>query len=107
MPDIHITGDEKNRLPGIVNMVFDGIAGESLMNVLNLKGICVSTSSACNSGKDEPSHVLTALGLSEPHAKSAIRISYGRYNTMQEVDAIVAALCDACGKIAGAGKTEL
>ncbi len=103
MPGIRINGDEKNRLPGIVNIVFDGITGESLMHLLNLKGICVSTSSACTSGKDEPSHVLMALGLSEQQTKSAIRISYGRYNTMQEVNAIVAAICEACGKIAGAG----
>ena len=103
MPGIHINGDKRNRLPGIVNIGFDGITGESLMHLLNLKGICVSTSSACTSGKDEPSHVLTALGLSEQHTKSAIRISYGRYNTMQEVNAIVAAICEACGKIMGAG----
>ncbi len=103
IPGIHINGDEKNRLPGIVNIVFDGITGESLMHLLNLKGICVSTSSACTSGKDEPSHVLMALGLSEQQTKSAIRISYGRYNTMQEVDAIVVAICEACSKIAGAG----
>ena len=103
MPGIHINGDEKNRLPGIVNIVFDGIKGESLMHLLNFKGICVSTSSACASGKNEPSHVLMALGLSEQQAKSAIRISYGRYNTMQEVHAIVVAICEACGKIAGAG----
>ena len=103
MPGIQINGDEQNRLPGIVNITFDGIAGEALMHVLNLKGICVSTSSACASGKHEPSHVLMALGLSEQQAKSAIRISYGRYNTMPEVNAIVAAICDACGKIAGAG----
>ena len=103
MPGIQINGDEQNRLPGIVNIVFDGIAGESLMHLLNFKGICVSTSSACASGKNEPSHVLMALGLSEQQAKSAIRISYGRYNTMPEVNAIVAAICDACGKIAGAG----
>ena len=103
MPDIHINGDEQNRLPGIVNIVFDGIAGEALMHLLNFKGICVSTSSACASGKNEPSHVLMASGLSEGQAKSAIRISYGRYNTMQEVNAIVAAICEACGKIAGAG----
>ncbi|MFC1509847.1 cysteine desulfurase family protein, partial [Candidatus Omnitrophota bacterium] len=101
MSNIHINGDEKNRLPGIINIVIDGIKGESLIHLLDLKGICISTSSACTSGKEEPSHVLMALGLSEQQAKSAIRISYGRYNTMQEVNAIVTAICDACGKIAG------
>ena len=53
-----INGDYKHRLPGIVNLGFDGVSGESLMHLLDLKGVCVSTSSACTSGKDEPSHVL-------------------------------------------------
>ena len=69
------------------------------MHLLDLKGICVSTSSACMSGKDESSHVLMALGLSEKQAKSAIRISYGRYNTSQEVESIVNAVCEAHDKI--------
>ena len=99
IPSIIINGDENNRLPGIVNIVFDGVTGESLMHLLDLKGICVSTSSACTSGKDEPSHVLMALGLSEQQAKSAIRISYGKYNNMDEVESIVANICHAYDKI--------
>jgi len=99
---IIINGDENNRLPGIVNIVFDGVTGESLMHLLDLKGICVSTSSACTSGKDEPSHVLMALGLTEQQAKSAIRISYGRYNNMDEVETIVANICIAYEKILAA-----
>lgn len=69
------------------------------MHLLDLKGVCVSTSSACTSGKDEPSHVLLALGLSEQQAKSAIRISYGRYNTADEAKVIVKAVCDAYAKM--------
>ena len=102
IPNIIINGDENNRLPGIVNIVFDGVTGESLMHLLDLKGICVSTSSACTSGKDEPSHVLMALGLSEQQAKSAIRISYGRYNNMDEVETIVVNVCNAYNKILAA-----
>jgi cysteine desulfurase len=64
-----------------------------------LKGICVSTGSACNSGKNEPSHVLLALGQTEVQATSAIRISYGRYNTIEEAETIVDAVCSAYGKI--------
>ena len=60
-----------------------------MMHLLDLKGICVSTSSACNSGKDEPSHVLLALGLTAEQAKSSIRISYGRYNTIEDAETIV------------------
>lgn len=99
IPLVRINGDCENRLPGTVNLGFDNISGESLMHLLDLKGVCVSTSSACNSGKDEPSHVLIALGLSEQQAKSAIRISYGKYNCTDEVKNIVTAVCDAYAKI--------
>jgi len=102
VPNIYVNGEAGNRLPGIVNIAFDNISGESLMHLLDLKGICVSTGSACTSGKDEPSHVLMALGLSEKQAKSAIRISYGRYNTMQEVESVISAICNAHDKILGA-----
>jgi len=98
-PNIYVNGDPKNHLPGIVNITFDNISGESLMHILDLKGICISTSSACTSGNGKPSHVLMALGLSEKQAKSAIRISYGRYNTIQDAEAIVAAICSAYNKI--------
>ncbi len=99
IPSVRINGDYKNRLPGTANLGFNNVSGESLMHLLDLKGVCVSTSSACNSGKDEPSHVLIALGLTEQQAKSAIRISYGKYNYMDEVGTVVTAVCDAYNKI--------
>lgn len=102
IPSVRINGDAENRLPGMVNLRFDGVSGESLMTILDMKGVCVSTSSACNSGKDIPSHVLLALGLSEEQAKSAIRISYGKYNTLEEVEYVVSAICDAYNKIKSA-----
>lgn len=101
-PTVIINGDENSRLPGVASFVFDGVTGESLMHLLDLKGICVSTSSACTSGKDQPSHVLMAIGLTEQQAKSAIRISYGRYNTRNEVETIVATICNAYNKILAA-----
>ena len=104
IPSVRVNGDTEKRLPGTVNLRFDGVSGESLMNLLDLKGICVSTSSACNSGKDIPSHVLLALGLSEEQAKSAIRISYGRYNIHEEIETIVEILCKAYSKISNASK---
>lgn len=97
--NIRVNSDCENCLPGIVNISFDSISGESLMHLLDLKGICISTSSACTSGRDEPSHVLMAIGLSEKLAKSAIRISYGRYNTVQEIEFIISAICNAYDKI--------
>lgn len=99
IPSVRVNGNSDCRLPGTVNLGFDGVSGESLMHLLDLKGICVSTSSACTSGKNKPSHVLLALGLSEQQAKSAIRISYGRYNTAAEVEKVIIAVCNACSKI--------
>jgi cysteine desulfurase len=104
IPEIRINGEGAKRLPGTVNITFPHVSGEALMHLLDLKGICVSTSSACNSGKDEPSHVLLAMGLSEQQAKSSIRISYGKYNKAEETSVIVSAICDACGKITGIRK---
>ncbi len=99
IPSVMANGDSKSRLPGTINLCFDGVSGESLMHLLDLKGVCVSTSSACTSGRDEPSHVLLALGLTEQQAKSAIRISYGKYNCADEVGKVVTAVCDAYEKI--------
>jgi cysteine desulfurase len=99
IPGVKINGEGTKRLPGTVNITFSDVSGEAIMHLLDLKKICISTSSACNSGKDVPSHVLLALGLSEEQAKSSIRISYGKYNTAEEVSVIVSAICDACGKI--------
>lgn len=101
IPSVRVNGDNACRLPGTINLGFDGVSGESLMHLLDLRGICVSTSSACNSGKDEPSHVLLALGQTEQQAKSAIRISYGRYNASSEVETVVSAVCDGYNKIMG------
>lgn len=99
IPSVRVNGDSENRLPGMVNLCFDGVSGEALMHLLDLKGVCVSKSSACTSGKDEPSHVLLALGLTELQAKSAIRISFGKYNRAEEIGRIVMAVCDAYEKI--------
>ena len=99
IPGIIVNGENAERLPGILNITFSDVSGEAMMHLLDLKGICVSTSSACTSAKDEPSHVLIALGLSEQQAKSSIRISYGRYNLLQDTVDIVKAIVDARRKI--------
>jgi cysteine desulfurase len=101
---VRVNGDSDCRLPGTLNLGFDGVSGEALMHLLDLKGICVSTSSACTSGKDEPSHVLLALGQTEQQAKSAIRISYGKNNSESDVAEIVNAICSAYTKITNASK---
>ena len=85
----HLNGARDYLLPGIVNIGFDGIIGESLVLLLSQKGICVSSGSACTSGNLAPSHVLTAMGQTEEQAKSAIRISLSRFNTPAEIDYIL------------------
>ena len=99
IPEVRINSESANRLPGIVNVTLPHASGEAMMHLLDMKGICISTSSACNSGKGTPSHVLLALGLSEQQAKSSIRISYGRYNTIEEAKKIVTAISGAYSKI--------
>jgi len=99
IPSVRVNGSISHCLPGIVNFGFDGISSESMLHLLDLKGIYISTRSACTSGKVKPSHVLLALGQSESQAVSAIRISYGRYNTSDEVEKIVDAVSDAYHKI--------
>ena len=99
IPSLKVNGNLDKRLPGIINIGFDGVLGESVMNLLDLNGICVSTSSACTVGNGNPSHVLLALGLTERQARSAIRISYGRYNTTDDVKKIVEAINNAYKRI--------
>ena len=102
IPGIKFNGGYAEQLPGVLNVTFPNASGEAMMHLLDLKGICVSTGSACYSGKDEPSHVLLAIGLTEQQAKSSIRISYGRYNTGEDAKEIILAVCEAYEKIAAA-----
>jgi cysteine desulfurase len=96
---IRFNAKNAERLPSILNVTFPDASGEAMMHLLDLKGICISTSSACSSGKDEPSHVLLALGLSEQEAKSSIGISYGRYNTLKETKEILKEISDIYKKL--------
>ena len=71
-------------------MYFDAIDAESLVIALDLKGLAVSTGAACSSGAIEPSHVLSAMGITPDRARSSIRLSLGHQNTMEEVDLAIA-----------------
>jgi cysteine desulfurase NifS len=89
-----VNGDSEHRVPNISNLSFDGIDGESLLIALDLKGIAVSTGSACASGSLEPSHVLTALGLAREAVRGSLRISLSAYTTREEIDYLIAALSE-------------
>jgi cysteine desulfurase len=84
--NVRVNSNPEHRQPNTLNVTFDGIKGESLVMALDLEGVACSTGSACASGSIEPSHVLTALGLSGDEARSSIRLSLGRYNTEADVD---------------------
>lgn len=85
----YINGDLTKRLPGTVNMYFEGIEGESLLLLLDQKGICASSGSACTSGSLDPSHVLLAMGVPVAFAHGSLRLSLSEYNTDEEVDLIL------------------
>jgi cysteine desulfurase len=83
LPDVSVNGGYGPRLPSISNIAFSGVDSESLLMALD--GVAASTGSACTSASIEPSHVLKALGLSEPRQRSSVRFSFGRQTTLEEV----------------------
>ena len=85
IPHSVLNGDRERRVPGTVNLCFEGIEGESLLLLLDAKGIEASSGSACTSGSLDPSHVLLALGLPHEVAHGSLRLSVGEYNTMEEM----------------------
>ena len=89
IPHSKINGSLEHHVPGTVNMCFEGIEGESLLLLLDSKGICASSGSACPSGSLDPSHVLLAIGLPHEVAHGSLRLSIGEYNTMEEIDHII------------------
>jgi cysteine desulfurase len=90
-----VNGAGAPRVPNTSNICFDGIDGEALVIALDLRGFAVSTGAACSSGAVEPSHVLLATGLSEEQARSTIRISLGKTNTREQIDALIGAVVSA------------
>lgn len=99
MPEVRVHGARKEHLPGLLNIGVPGVRGESLVHLLDLKGICVSAASACSAGADVPSHVLRAMGYSEREAMEALRISYGRENTQEEAQRVAEEIVCAVQKI--------
>ena len=89
IPHSALNGDPVHRLPGNVNFCFEGIEGESLLLLLDAKGICASSGSACTSGSLDPSHVLLAIGRPHEVAHGSLRLSLCEWNTEAEVDIIL------------------
>ena len=92
IPHSAVNGDLKHRLPGNVSFCFEGIEGESLLLLLDQKGICASSGSACTSGSLDPSHVLLAIGRVHDVAHGSLRLSLCEWNTMEEMDHILKAV---------------
>ncbi|GAC1655252.1 MAG: cysteine desulfurase NifS [Acidobacteriaceae bacterium] len=90
--DAGVNGEGARRVPNTSNIWFDGVEGEPAVISLDLKGIAVSTGAACSSGAIEPSHVLTAMGLSAERARSSLRFSLGKHNSEADVDFVLATL---------------
>ena len=92
IPHSALNGDPVNRLPGNVSFCFEGVEGESLLLLLDAKGICASSGSACTSGSLDPSHVLLAIGRPHDVAHGSLRLSLCEWNTDEEVDRILDAV---------------
>lgn len=89
---VRVNGSMIHRLPNNISLLFDNVVGETLVLALSLRGICVSSGSACTSGSLDPSHVLTAIGRTDEEAHEALRITLSMYNTMEEADIVVDAI---------------
>ncbi len=94
VPDTLLNGHRERRVPQNANVTFHYVEGESITLHLDLRGFAVSTGSACFSRSLEASHVIMGIGGDHERAHGSVRFSFGRYNTMEEVDAAVAAVSE-------------
>ncbi len=101
IPHSVLNGDAKTRLPGNVNFCFEGIEGESLLLLLDDKGVCASSGSACTSGSLDPSHVLLAIGRVHDVAHGSLRLSLSEENTDEEIEYTIGAVKDVVGYLRG------
>ncbi len=99
IPFARLNGDRVKRLPGNVNISFEFIEGESLLLMLDLKGIAASSGSACTSGSLDPSHVLLAIGLPHEIAHGSLRLTFGESNTEEDVDYLIEVLPSLVAKL--------
>jgi cysteine desulfurase len=102
VPDAHVHGDPVERLPGNAHLGFPGCEGDSLLMLLDARGIECSTGSACSAGVPQPSHVLLAMGCDDEGARHALRFTLGRTTTEADIDALVEAIGPAVERARGA-----
>jgi cysteine desulfurase len=103
---VKISGATAPRVPNTSSMSFESVDGESIVLGLDLRGIYVSTGSACSTGDPEPSHVLLAMGLSPKEAQGSIRISLGKDTREEDIDSVVGALADTVKRLRGISSIE-
>jgi cysteine desulfurase len=92
IPCVSLNGGIDNRLPNNINFAFEGVEGEAILLGLDMAGIAASSGSACSSGSLEPSHVLLALGQTAELARSSLRVTLGKQNTMEEINYFIKTL---------------
>ncbi|MDO5845854.1 MAG: aminotransferase class V-fold PLP-dependent enzyme, partial [Methanocorpusculum sp.] len=99
IPASHLNGHPTARLPNNTNITFEYVEGESILLFLNMRGICASTGSACNSASLEPSHVLLAMGVPAGSAHGSVRLTIGERTTEEDVETVVSALTETVKKL--------
>jgi cysteine desulfurase len=99
LPGAYVNGSASPRLPNTSSITFPDVSGESMVIALDMKGMAVSSGSACSSGSTDPSHVLLAMGLSRDAARSSVRFSFGRGNTRQDTEALAEAVIAIAAKL--------
>jgi cysteine desulfurase len=107
VPQIRVNGALAPRTPNTTNVMFAGIEGEALVIALDLKGLACSVGAACSSGAVEPSHVLTAIGLSQEEAKASLRFSLGRHTAESEIDFALRVIPEAVAQLRALSPTYL
>ena len=103
VPDAVLNGHPTRRLPGNLHLSFAGCEGDSLLMLLDARGIECSTGSACSAGVSQPSHVLLAMGADEARARGSLRLSLGHTSTMADVQAVLEAIGPAVERARRAG----
>ena len=99
IPGVRLNGHLTRRLPGIVSLTFSSLSGSELMMLMDRAGVCVSTGAACSAASREPSHVLTAIGLSRAEANGTIRLSLSGETTQEEMDTAAGVLKEAAAAL--------